>query len=535
MSQDSVTSDALTELGLSGSPFTPSDFASSDFISPLRENQVQRAAHLCRYGDQLLVVVGGKGSGKTFFLTKLSQDLADIPHLLVMDAAKYGESGDLFWGNLLEQLMGSAASAHTGIGAQIAALRQFLAKCEEPPVLLVDNADTFDDQALAIVLSLMSAGVGEVPIKTVLVGNSSLVERLDDLNNIDVMIYDLELAIVTVQQWQNFCDIQLRLHGLSGTNPITEESLQHIINDAGINVRKVFERLDDQLRETKVTALPSKGNLGLPPLHVALIAGLVGVLVLLVLVGEHLLGGDDTPPVPTYDKDTEVVVYDPAAEEAELAQLRAASQISEPAKAVIPSGVEAEPAKTSTRGPESIGALNAPVAPEVREQVALKVPQTEEDAKAVVEALEERQAELAAAVPVVAEPEPVDIEPIAQVAEATSRTVSTTDIPVVAPKPEPVSETRLTPSFDLPDGRYVLQIMASSDEGALRDYYAQQSNKSSLRIVNVDRSGKSWFLLLQGNYADVEAARAGIAKLPASQRRDGIWPRSSESVKEILL
>ncbi|BFM05193.1 SPOR domain-containing protein [Halioxenophilus aromaticivorans] len=527
MSHDPVVNDALTELGLSGSPFTPGDCASADFISPLRENQVQRAAHLCRYGDQLLVVVGGKGAGKTFFLTKLSLDLAEIPQLVMMDAADYAEAEDEFWAALVAQLGAQSLSMSDSVGAQIAAIRKHLAQCEDPPVLLLDNAEAFSDQVLAVLLSLMSSGAQESALKSVLAGSSKLVERLDALNNIEVMIYDLELAVVTVEQWQNFCDIQLRLYGLSGDSPITEDVLEGIISDAGINVRKIFEQLDDQLREERVTSIPEKGSLGLPPMHLALIVGLVVCLLLMVLVGERLFGGEEPATAPTFEKQADVVVYDSkgsaaqAANEAKIAQ-DMASDITKQ---------DASNLDYDANGSDSVQPIIANRAAEAEPQVAAEVSQAiteaiNEQSEAVAEPLVTGQAQQGT--------------PIAS-GNATEATPEQ-DIRLVPPEQAQPVESAPAPSArapssinDLPDGRYVLQILAASKAEGLQAFVDDQSNRDSLRIAEIKRGSGSWFVLLQGNYASPEAARSAVKYLPKDQQKDGVWPRKTEDIKRILI
>ena len=511
MSHDPVVSDALTELGLSGSPFTPGDNASADFISPLRENQVQRAAHLCRYGDQLLVVVGGKGAGKSFFMTKLAMDLVEEPQLIEFDAAQYGEDEQGFWGYLLNQLTTPVAVVE-GVGAQIAAIRQYLAQAEQPPVLLVDNADAFSDQLLAVLLSLMASGAGEPVIKVVFAGDSRLVERLDALNNLEVMVYDLELAVVTVEQWLNFCDIQLRLYGLSGASPITQESLEEIISEAGINVRKTFERLDDQLREVTVASMPKKGSLGLPPMHLALIVGLVLILLIVVLIGERLWGEDQSQSPPEFDKKTDVVVYDAALAEPEASELAQAARVVEqaasaPSEPAQPAPASAEVAKTSqaamAEAPVEEG-QSPPAMPHIEERPTADAPSVA--VPAVAPAAEPQPVQ-----PALVEPAPVEQVPPASSSSAASS------------------------SFDLPDNRFVLQILAASKPTALREFVAQQPNRDSLRIAKIKRGNGSWYVLLQGDYASPDAARAAVSTLPKAQQKDGVWPRKTDDIKRILI
>ena len=69
----------------------------------------------------------------------------------------------------------------------------------------------------------------------------------------------------------------------------------------------------------------------------------------------------------------------------------------------------------------------------------------------------------------------------------------------------------------------------------MEKFKALQSNGETLRIANVKRSGGDWYVLLQGDYSDAGAARAGIARLPKSQQKDGVWPRKVEDLKRILV
>jgi len=541
MSSDPVGSDALSAIGLSGSPLSPSDNASADFVSPLRENQVQRASHLCRYGDQMLVIAGGPGSGKTFFLTKLAIDLADLPNLVILDAGQYDESADAFWSDLLRQLEPMADDNLFSVGAQLAKLRSLLAQYEEPPVLLIDNGHKFSDSVLAMLLSLMSSVGGSVALKTVLAGDQQLVQRLDALNSVEVTVYDLELAAVSTEQWQNFCDIQLRLFGLAGESPIDAESLQVIVAVADGNVREIFERLDDKLREVSVAPTPKTGNLGLPPLHLAMLVGLVVCLVLVVLAGGRLWGdGDEDPEESAYDKNADVKLYDQRPEPAtkvvtidDSIGRSSADQTLGP-----PLGASDEPAPMTSADDSYAAGKDLPKAENPGEDEVNLPVATSEPKPAVKVPVSQPQSTTVKPAPA---PEPSPSASVPQVADTTTATTAPKGTSIASqkqssdkPKTASTASSWKGSRFDLPDNRYVLQIMAATNAEALEDFVATQSNRNTLYVVNIKRSGGDWFVLLQGDYASPEAARAAIKTLPKAQQKDGVWPRSALEIKAYL-
>ena len=78
---------------------------------------------------------------------------------------------------------------------------------------------------------------------------------------------------------------------------------------------------------------------------------------------------------------------------------------------------------------------------------------------------------------------------------------------------------------------YVLQVSAAKSLPALEEFVNGQRNRSSLRIYRSLRSGKSWFVVVEGYYADKDSALAAMSNLPSGQLKAGPWPKSMAAVR----
>ncbi len=78
---------------------------------------------------------------------------------------------------------------------------------------------------------------------------------------------------------------------------------------------------------------------------------------------------------------------------------------------------------------------------------------------------------------------------------------------------------------------YVLQVSAAKSLPALEEFVRIQSNRVSLRIYRSLRSGKSWFVVVEGFYADKDSALAAMSNLPSGQLKAGPWPKSMAAVR----
>lgn len=109
---------------------------------------------------------------------------------------------------------------------------------------------------------------------------------------------------------------------------------------------------------------------------------------------------------------------------------------------------------------------------------------------------------------------------------------STPRVPAPRPKPELEGLTSDESALmAMAPGGYVLQVSAAKSLSALREFVEAQPNKATLRIYRSLRSGKSWFVVVEGFYADKDSALAAMSNLPSVQLKAGPWPKSMSAVK----
>ena len=78
---------------------------------------------------------------------------------------------------------------------------------------------------------------------------------------------------------------------------------------------------------------------------------------------------------------------------------------------------------------------------------------------------------------------------------------------------------------------YTLQLIALSEEAAIRKFVKKHGFNGDLVIFETKRNNKPLFTLLYGAFETREAALAAAKKLPGSYKSSSAWPRKVESLK----
>lgn len=81
-----------------------------------------------------------------------------------------------------------------------------------------------------------------------------------------------------------------------------------------------------------------------------------------------------------------------------------------------------------------------------------------------------------------------------------------------------------------PATRYTLQLLGVRSEASLRDYLAEHKPPGPVAYFRTEYKGGAWYVLVQGDYPSIAAARGAIAALPAAIRKAKPWPRSFATV-----
>ncbi len=489
--------------------------ASQRFFNSAREQVLQRAAHLCHYGEQLLVVVADNDQGKSYFLEQLVNDLK-ISARSVVVKSRESDSAVKVLNQVLELLIDEPVETEdNSIGALLARIRVCLSQDSMgSPVVIIDDANWLTDEVLSMVLSLLTSGFESSPLKVVMAGNQELVARLDRLGGIEAMIYDLELPLPTASEWLAYAD------ELGASSVIDEDGIEQIVKENQNRYSRIIEDIEQRVFSS-IAEPEVSSRLGLPPLHLAAGVVLLALLLGIFVFGDWLWSSDSQ--TTNVDAPSDIVVVNAGSvasgssestqylnSDAEVAPVIDPSVIEEDIEASLVVN-SSEPESSNQQGQENntdaiVSAFED--SPESKNSLEPKnSPEHSEAVKGQVQSL------------------------------AGNNHLSLEVSSEAAVSGEAASVQRVSnPSSFLarPDSNYVLQIMAARNKETLEQFRQTQSNRASIELVTLKRNSQNWFVLLQGNYSNAQQARNAIETLPEIQKKDGVWPRSVGQIKRSI-
>ncbi|WP_075185431.1 SPOR domain-containing protein [Teredinibacter haidensis] len=455
------------------------------FATPGRQVLIDQILHLLQFGEGLPVIVGAAGAGKTCFLNELKSHLEHLP-LCVNFCAE--SDADLQKNlALITARLGVSIGAMGGPGEMLAALRHFsqsLTAEQKQAVLIIDNAHLLDDSTLGALISLVqgqeqeAAGYGLVLL---LAAQSGLVERLDELQLLEVPVYDFEMPLLSAAELRAFfSDL-----GLEWSGRLDDEALNSLWAKSMGNPGVALGLLESMVGagESRSKTDSAKGKtFGLPLGHIVAMLVLVSVLIW-ALTSQNI---SETPKL----------VLSPTLSSGQLTEER---KVPEKVQALgsVSSESAAKEGIDLTGSVEIVGGLAAGTSPEAAEIVV------------------------------------VPAKP-AFVASARNNVAPT---PTPSPTPAPFVESLAFEYDELfllsrSSGEYTLQVLVASREASLQSYMARQANRKSLYVYEGLRKGERRAIVLAGVYASRSAALNARDQLPAEQRTAGPWPRSLKDIKQ---
>ncbi|MDC9598147.1 SPOR domain-containing protein [Xenorhabdus anantnagensis] len=84
-----------------------------------------------------------------------------------------------------------------------------------------------------------------------------------------------------------------------------------------------------------------------------------------------------------------------------------------------------------------------------------------------------------------------------------------------------------------PANRFTVQLSSASRSDTLIAF-AKKNNLSNYKVYETKRDGKTWFILIHGNYSSVSDAKRAISSLPAEIQAKKPWVRKLQQVQQDL-
>ncbi|BET95125.1 SPOR domain-containing protein [Xenorhabdus taiwanensis] len=84
-----------------------------------------------------------------------------------------------------------------------------------------------------------------------------------------------------------------------------------------------------------------------------------------------------------------------------------------------------------------------------------------------------------------------------------------------------------------PANRFTLQLSSAGRSDTL-SAFAKKNNLANYKVYETKRDGKTWFILIHGNYSSVSDAKRAISSLPAEVQAKKPWVRKLQQVQQDL-
>lgn len=505
--QDS-TGEFLLHYQLQHDPFVdrPQGFR---FFTPGRKPVLAQLHHMAHFSDQVQVVTGPTGAGKTLLRQAMVASCnKDKVQCIVTSGREQATAAGL------ERLICQAVG--------VADMTALLERAEQLHAtgmqlyLVIDDAHCLDQAAVQLLAELSQAG--QTAPRVFLFGEESIADILEGVAMPDdrAWLQIVELAPFTLDETRGY--LAQRLEGAGqGMDLLEDQQIIRIhqlgngwpglINEAARQV--MMEQLDEPVRPVR------KPRPGLP----------VRSLVALLLVGAGvtiawMMGGEDPEPTRTV---------------LNLPDQAASLDVTDVARGGPVLQMPNEGAGTLELIAEEPDTEQADVGEMVRQPTMPIAADTQDELPAPVAMPELSPTE---APPLVAAPAPVTSTP----APAAQTAPPQPSEPVAASTPsKPASSGSAASAYhqdawyrQRPATDYTLQLLGTRSRQAALDFMKGQAGVSDLGYFETLHEGKPWFVVTQGAYTNRSQAQQGVTRLPEALRKQQPWPRSMGSIQQSL-
>jgi DamX protein len=508
--------------------------------TPLWEGVAKQLAHLAQFSGGLQVVEGDRGAGKTVFAHYLHGLLPKEATTEVLALPAGLPTAQVF--ECIQSALLLPLSGVQSIGQAIMSLRQLDANLKREAkrkILIMDDAHHLEDQALGALASLFQGSDStDYGLALILVGAPGTAQRLDALHLVDVEVRDSLLPPFSLAESR-----VLLVEEFGATSgqpfPFDEDLVAALWNESqgrpGDMLQLAQLAYDDmQARQSRLT------RQGFPLWHIVAILLLAAVL----LVGYWLRqSSPSSAPAPVF-------TFPASSSESSVAATVSSSGAAVMSNANL-AHIAAPNTNNSLANTNPLANNNSPVNSDTLvNNDTLMTNNTLIRSHAADGAASSERALSAHSMPSQSSsggaassqaPGAAVTQPLGGVTQHPSAPVASTKTPARPPLPATPKVAQAVQSLSLSadeaallkmrDGGFVLQIMAANSQSALQQFVASQPNRRNLKIYRTLRAGKQWFVVVEGYYADKNAAAAAVRNLPAGQLQAGPWPKSINAVK----
>lgn len=585
-----VSDAALKHLALSGQPFA-SEIADGEWFSDdtTREQLVDIKEALIN-GDDLLLVSGETGAGKSILLKQLSATGGTRIQCFSVRGSKRFCTFNLFSGLLEAFKLKPPAELHDTLKEVIPCL-QALSERNMLGIIVLDDADRITDEELSLLLgSVQYLNGGEDPLLRILMAAEPEFEsRIPELlpTSSDLPYASLSIEPFHINRAANYLGYRLSKVGDLQEFPFSDQQLHGICESANglpsiLNIaaaaeinqlHHLIEEGDDQYELVKEGPVlqnrPLKFALG------ALGAGLVLASAYLfinpttspnegenyaIVSNKPINTNDSTQAAPQSDtialvEEAETNILPPIANNNEIAGETATTNNDENKEITIVAVETTEIEPNSTKiTPETIASTITPALVGAELEVSAASPQPESTTATIQQPSSNTQtatsetASQAAGTQSVTEAsaEAADQETTSQAETGSAASVTETE----SANQEATSETSPASTNEssttdlsgtlLESANWVLvqdpelytvQMSASRERSSVESFLTRSKLAAPNSIFSFKRGDSTWYALIHGLYPTISDARSAIENMPAGAKRNQPWIRAIAQIQ----
>lgn len=510
----SLLNDYRQRYGLSEDPFSD-DPGFPLFTGGGRRQILDQLLHLCQFSQNLLVVTGEQGVGKTRIAHALADSLEEQDQLCFLALSA---------GQTLEQLLVAIVESFNlpipspaSVENLLSEIENFVATSESDEenesegliLIIIDNAEHLDSSSIAVLASLIENKSQTNSLHVVLVGEPRLVSRLNGLESDKLQISDFHLPAFSLSETVDYLNFRMEMADYLGPEIFAEAMVDPWWRQAHGQLSVVHEFAQDKLLQS-VMPQEESGRSNLPVFHIVAISAVIAI------AGVFYLYLDDKEA----DKNLTARVV------ASVPAITARSSVASLSNHSI-----------------ALANTETPVQP-----ILQSLPNTVETVVQVDNAVVDHS--VASTTSVAIEMPHSDVVEIATTNEVSSSTPEETvkNNPPAASaqsvsyqaEPKQATTSTLSGSYTAHEkkilawspSQFTIQLLGVSSLKSAQEFVSSQSNNAELLIFKTRRSGKDWFVVVTGHYASNAQARAAIGNLPAAQRDAGPWPRQIQVIQK---
>ncbi len=490
----------VERLDLAEDPFSTSFRGEYFFSAALRRHTLDQLVHFSRFSDQLVVLTGAAGSGKTLLIDMAVNQLNAVMDCCRSTAAELASPEQVL--SVLAEQLNLAAGAAESVGSLVTGL-QALASSEqgrEPVLVVIERAEELSRLSVELLLEVHWQADGVIHL--LLVGTAQA-QRVVAIAGADInQVRSFELPALSQGEVGQYLLGRLQSVGYAGEQPLSSDQLAVLYEQSAGNIAEINHLAAALLQEDSSTSSAKPMRMAMPAVHLAAIVVLVVALLL-----SYLYQGDEEPRTTVSTALPTPVLVDGAPEEASQPSLVRSSL---PEVLTRPE-LETSPGELTAAKPVRELPVQKPaVAPAPVKAPAIETVAAQEPVESSVPS------------PVVSEPV-VPAKPVAA-APPPKAVVA----PTAQPNPLPAREQRL---LGMAADQYMLQLLGAREEQRARDFVKQYVGRFPLTYFQTSLNDRPWYVVVTGPYPGREQAAKAIGHLPEKLQSQQPWIRSVASVQ----